>query len=166
MKKEIKSEQVKEEENVEAVSENEAALYKQMFEEVDNKYKRVFAEFENYKKRTEKENGRIYENSKMSVLTGLLPIIDSFEQAKEADSTDQLYKSGIELIFQQLQDYLKSIGVTEINTKDAKFDPELHDAVSVVEDSGLDSGMIVSTFRKGYKLGTSVIRHSMVIVQK
>lgn len=178
MKKEIKDEEVKKEveeqqeevkeeiEGKEEKNKNEAALYKQQFEELEDKYKRIFAEFDNFKKRTEKESFKTYENAKINILLGILPILDSFDQAKNNESTDENYKSGIELIFKQFEDYLRTLGVSEIITKDAKFDPELHDAVNIVEDSGLESGMIVETFRKGYKLGTQVLRHSMVTVQK
>ena len=172
MQKEIKDEEVELEtetekkEVLEDKSDNELALFKQRFEEIDDKYKRLYAEFDNYKKRTEKENIRTYENAKSNILLGFLPVLDSFEKAKESDSNDDSYKEGINLIFKQFEDYLKSLGVAEILTKGKKFDPEIHEAVTLVEDSGLESGMIVETFRKGYKLGDQVIRHSMVIVQK
>ena len=155
-----------EEETVEDMPDNEAALYKQQFEEIDDRYKRMYAEFENYKKRTEKESIKTYENAKANILMGFLPVLDSFEKAKESDSNDDSYKAGISLIFKQFEDYLQSLGVSEILTDGKKFDPEIHDAITMVEDSGLESGMIVETFRKGYKLGDQVIRHSMVIVQK
>ncbi len=160
-----KEEKIKEE-TVEDMPDNEAALYKQQFEEIDDRYKRMYAEFENYKKRTEKESIKTYENAKANILMGFLPVLDSFEKAKESDSNDDSYKAGISLIFKQFEDYLQSLGVSEILTDGKKFDPEVHDAVTMVEDSGLESGMIVETFRKGYKLGDQVIRHSMVIVQK
>lgn len=166
VEKKEKQEEEKTVENKEKKLQNEAALYKQQYEEIDDKYKRIFAEFDNYKKRTEKEKLKTYEHAKSSILVGILPVLDSFEQAKNNESTDEGYKSGIELIFKQFEDYLKTLGITEIETKDKKFDPELHDAINIVEDSGLESGMIVETFRKGYKLGTQVLRHSMVIVQK
>lgn len=160
-----KEEKIKEE-TVEDMPDNEAALYKQQFEEIDDRYKRMYAEFENYKKRTEKESIKTYENAKANILMGFLPVLDSFEKAKESDSNDDSYKAGISLIFKQFEDYLQSLGVSEILTDGKKFDPEIHDAITMVEDSGLESGMIVETFRKGYKLGDQVIRHSMVIVQK
>lgn len=170
MQKEIKDELKEVEEENELKEEknevNEAALYKQQYEEIDDKYKRLYAEFDNYKKRTEKESIKTYDNAKIKILSGLLPIIDSFEKSMESESKDKSYKEGIELIYKQLYDYLKSIGVTEIATEGLKFDPEVHDAVNLVEDSGLESGMIVETFRKGYKVGQQVLRHSMVLVQK
>lgn len=171
MQKEIKEEvinenYVKEEEDIEVKPDNEAALYKQQFEEIDDRYKRICAEFDNFKKRTDKESLRTYENAKVNILLGFLPILDSFEKSKESDSKDESYKEGINLIFKQFEDYLKSLGVIEILTEGKKFDPEVHDAITLVEDSGLESGMIVETFRKGYKIGEKVLRHSMVIVQK
>lgn len=163
--KEVKEIKIEEQDKKKKLQ-NEVALYKQQFEEIEDKYKRIFAEFDNFKKRTEKDSIKTYENAKINILIGLLPILDSFEQAKNNESKDNEYKSGIELIFKQFTDFLNSLGVKEIETENSKFDPELHEAINIVEDSGLESGMIVETFRKGYKLGTQVLRHSMVIVQK
>lgn len=166
MQKEIKDKNeniVKEEKQT---PEMETALFKQKYEEIDDKYKRMYAEFENYKKRTEKESSKTYENAKANILIKLLPIMDSFEQAIKAETTDESYRAGMDLIFKQFEEFAKSMGIEEIQSDGAKFDPEIHEAISIVEDSGLDSGMIVETFRKGYKVDTQVLRHSMVIVQK
>ena len=165
-KEEIIEESLEENQDEEVEEVNEAALYKQQFEEIEDRYKRICAEFDNYKKRTEKENTKTYDYAKISIITGLLPILDSFEKSMESDSKDKSYKEGIELIYKQFQDYLKSQGVEAIETEGQKFDPELHEAVNLVEDSGLESGMIVQSFRTGYKMRQDVIRHSMVVVQK
>lgn len=152
------------------IRENQENLeYKQKYEELNDKYTRVYAEFENYKKRTEKERFETYDRVKVDFVEKFLPVIDSFEKAKNAEikeNIDKEYQEGIDLIFKQVGIFLEKMGIEEIKTEGQMFDPELHDAIRMVEDSGKPSGMIVSDFRKGYKMGDYVIRHSMVMVQE
>lgn len=77
---------------------------------------------------------------------------------------DEEYKKGIELVLKQFQDVLKSKGVEEIKTVGETFDPELHEAVSSIQDDSKGEKEIVQEYRKGYKIGSRVVRHSMVVV--
>lgn len=77
---------------------------------------------------------------------------------------DEEYKKGIELVLKQLKDVLASKGVEEIKTIGETFDPELHEAVSSIQDENLGEKEIAEEYRKGYKIGSRVIRHSMVVV--
>ena len=122
-------------------------------EEKDDRYKRIMAEFENYKKRNSKER-----------VSSFLPIIDNMEKAVAAETKDEEYKKGVELMLQQFKDVLASKGVKEIETVGKTFDPELHEAVSSVIDENLGEKEIKEEYRKGYMIGNRVIRHSMVIV--
>ena len=74
------------------------------------------------------------------------------------------YIKGVELVLKQFQDVLKSKGVEEIKALGETFDPELHEAVSSVQDDSKGEKEIVQEYRKGYKIGHKVIRHSMVVV--
>ena len=98
------------------------------------------------------------------IVSSILPILDNLENAVKAESKDEEYKKGIELVLKQFQDTLKSKGVEEIKTVGETFDPELHEAVSSVQDETKGEKEIVQEYRKGYKIGTKVIRHSMVVV--
>ena len=98
------------------------------------------------------------------IVSSILPILDNLENAAKAESKDEEYKKGIELVLKQFQDTLKSKGVEEIKTVGETFDPELHEAVSSVQDDTKGEKEIVQEYRKGYKIGTKVIRHSMVVV--
>lgn len=90
--------------------------------------------------------------------------MDNLEKAANAETDDTNYKQGIDLVLKQYIDMLSSFGVKEIESIGKTFDPELHEAVSMVQDENLGEKEIKEEFRKGYKLGDKVIRHAMVIV--
>ena len=136
----------------------------QELEELTDRYKRVLAEFENYKKRSQKERDNLYSSILGDVVESILPIMDNLENALKVETKDENYKQGIELVFKQFQDVLSKFGVEEIETIGKTFDPELHEAVSSVKDDTKESQEIVQEYRKGYKIGTKIIRHSMVVV--
>ena len=145
----------------------EKEVLKQKQEELDDitdRYKRILAEFENFKKRSGKERESLYNMILSDIVSSILPILDNLENAVKAESKDEEYKKGIELVLKQFQDTLKSKGVEEIKTVGETFDPELHEAVSSVQDDTKGEKEIVQEYRKGYKIGTKVIRHSMVVV--
>ena len=133
-------------------------------EELNDRYKRLFAEFENYKKRTQKESLNKRVEITGDVVSSILPVMDNLEKAAEAQTDDTNYQEGIILVVKQLASVLNSFGMTEIESVGKKFDPELHEAVSHIEDPDKGQGEIVQEYRKGYRIGNKVIRHSMVIV--
>ena len=137
---------------------------KVQIEETEDRLKRVAAEFDNYKKRNAKERDGMYNSLVADIVSGLLPVVDNLENAANAETKDEEYKKGIELVLKQFKDILASKGVEEIETVGKTFDPELHEAVSSVQDDTKGEKAIVQEYRKGYKIGDRVIRHSMVIV--
>lgn len=137
---------------------------KQELEETTDRFKRLMAEFENYKKRTAKEKESLYNSILADIVVSVLPAIDNLDKAVLVKTEDTQYKQGVELVAKQLQDILTSLGVQKIETVGQTFDPELHDAVSHVEDSSLGEQEIKEEFRTGYRIGNKVIRHSMVVV--
>lgn len=126
--------------------------------------KRNMAEFDNYKKRITKEKDAMYGTITSDVVSEILPIIDNFEKAMSSDTSDKDYKSGIEMIYNDLLSVLKKLGVEEIETIGKEFDPNFHEAVMHIEDDTKGEKEIVEVFRKGYKINDKVIRHSMVKV--
>ena len=164
--KENKIEKNNENEKVEK-KQSEKELLKQKQAELDDitdRYKRILAEFENFKKRSGKERESLYNMILADIVSSILPILDNLENAVKVESKDEEYKKGIELVLKQFQDTLKSKGVEEIKTGGETFDPELHEAVSSVQDDTKGEKEIVQEYRKGYRIGTKVIRHSMVVV--
>lgn len=132
-----------------------AALY--------DKYLRLVAEFDNFKKRTQKEKDEIYSIAKTDVVMGLLPVIDNFERA-EKFSEDKNIEEGMTLIKKQFLEFLKKIGVEEIEADGKEFDPTLHNAVLHEDRDDVPENTVVEVLQKGYKLGDKVIRYAMVKV--
>lgn len=133
-------------------------------DEKDDRLKRLMAEFDNFKKRSAKEREGLYNSIIADIALLLLPVIDNLEKAVSVKTEDNNYKIGVELVLKQFKDVLKSNGITEIETIGKTFDPELHEAVSSVEDSELGIQEIKEEYRKGYMIGNKVIRHSLVVV--
>lgn len=131
-------------------------------------YMFLMAEFDNFRKRTLKEKSEIIKNAGEQVFKGLLPILDDFERGIEAasktDNADSV-KEGMVLIYNKFKKYLEQNGVKEMDTKDADFDTERHEAISVVpvaEDSR--KGKVLDTVQKGYTINDKVLRHAKVVV--
>ncbi len=158
-----KEEVVNNDENIETVNQ-EIQKDNNEYEELNDRYKRLFAEFENYKKRSQKEKESIYGMITGDVVSSMLPVMDNLEKAAEAKSNDTQYQDGVKLVARQFQEALKSLGLEEIETIGQRFDPEFHEAVSHIEDETKGEQEIVQEYRKGYKIGNKVVRHSMVIV--
>ena len=136
----------------------------QEIDDLNDRYKRVLAEFENFKKRSGKERETLYNSILGDVVESFLPIVDNLENAVKAETQDEEYRKGVELVLKQFKDILKAKGVEEIPAIGETFDPSLHEAVSSIQDPSKNAQEIVQEYRKGYKIGSKVIRHSMVIV--
>ena len=136
----------------------------QELDELNDRYKRVLAEFENYKKRSSKERETLYNSIVSDIVEVFLPVVDNIENALKIETQDAEYKKGIELVLKQFKDILKTKGVEEIPAMGETFDPSLHEAVSSVQAPEKNVQEIVQEYRKGYKIGSKVIRHSMGVV--
>ena len=143
---------------------DELSKTKQELDETTDRLKRLMAEFENYKKRSSKEREMLYNSLLADIISSFLPILDNLEKAVEAKTEDEGYKQGVELVLKQFMDTFKSLGIETIETVGKTFDPEVHEAVSSIQDENLGEKEIATEYRKGYKIGTKVIRHSMVVV--
>lgn len=163
-KKQNTEKEIHQEENIEKETEIIENNIEKELDELNDRYKRLFAEFENYKKRNMKERESLRNMLVSDIMTSILPIIDNLEKAISTGTKDTAYEEGIKMVLKQLKDVLAFNGVKEIETVGKTFDPELHEAVSHVTDEKLGKNIIKEEFRKGYIIGTKVIRHSMVIV--
>ena len=134
------------------------------FDDLTDRYKRVLAEFENFKKRSSKERELLYNSILSDIVESLLPVVDNLENAAKVETEDENYKKGVEMVLKQFKDLLQAKGVEEIKTVGETFDPGLHEAVSSIRDENLGEKEIAQEYRKGYKIGDKVIRHSMVVV--
>ncbi len=137
---------------------------KQRAEEYFDSLKRNMADFDNFKKRITKEKDSLYGSILSEVIQNILPIVDNFYNAISAECKDEDYKKGMEMIYKSILDLLKKYNVEEIPSLGETFDPEYHEAVMSVEDDTKAEKEIVEVFRKGYKMGDKVIRHTLVKV--
>lgn len=154
----------KQEETVQNEKSQEVASLKAELEENEDRLKRLMAEFDNYKKRSAKERETLYQSLIGDILTAMLPVVDNLEKAVEAHTEDTGYKQGVEMVLKQFKEVLQANGLEEIEAIGKPFDPELHEAVASVVDETLGEKEIKEQYRKGYKIGNKVVRHSMVIV--
>ena len=136
--------------------------------DLKDKYQRQVAEFDNYRKRTLKERAELILNGGEKVITSLLPVLDDMERAiQNGEKTDdpQVLREGMELIYHKLMKALESQGVSKINTENADFDTDIHEAVAMVPGMGDDKkGKVIDCLTAGYKLNDKVIRHAKVAV--
>lgn len=139
------------------------ALQKQNAE-LSDKLLRQMAEFDNYRKRTTREKEEISVVAKSKALTEILPVLDNFERAMQTECGDAEFRKGMELIFKSFVDALKKQGVEEIAAEGETFNPDLHYAVTTVEDDSFGPNTVAAVLQKGYRLGDKVLRHAMVSV--
>jgi len=161
----------KEDVNSEETSEEEKDPLEKAQEEIadlKDKWLRSVAEFENYRKRTLKERAELILNGGEKVITAILPIIDDMERAIEngAKTDDpEVLREGMSLIHQKFMKTLEAQGVSKIETENADFDTDVHEAVAMVPGMGDDKkGKVIDCLQQGYKLNDKVIRHAKVAV--
>lgn len=164
LEKEAKTTETKKEHNKEKELNEQISKLKDELEDIKDRHTRLIAEFDNLKKRSAKERENLYGSIMGDVISSLLPVMDNLEKATEAESKDEEYKKGIELVLKQFKDVFSANGVTEIEAVGQPFDPSIHEAVSSIQDENLGEKIVAQEYRKGYKIGNRVIRHSMVVV--
>jgi len=126
------------------------------------------AEFDNYRKRTLKERAELILNGGEKFITAILPVLDDMERAiANGEKTDdpEVLREGMTLIYQKFMKTLEAQGVSKIETIDADFDTDVHEAVAMVPGMGDDKkGKVIDCLQQGYKLNDKVIRHAKVAV--
>ena len=145
----------------EAVDEKDAKiaeLEEQLAAEKD-KYMRLAAEYDNYRKRTANEKLSLYDDATSKAVTEILPVSDSVRMALDPEIL-----KGVELISNQLGKSFEKLKIEQYGEVGDEFDPNLHNAVSMVDSDELESNQIAQVFQTGYKIGDKIIRHAMVQV--
>jgi molecular chaperone GrpE len=136
-------------------------------QELTECYKRLAAEYDNYRKRTIKEKEDIYDTCVVDITEKFLPVLDNLDLAlaNSKSTEDEIYK-GVKMIYKQFIDTLAKLDIKEIDCLNKEFNPNMHDAVMIVEDPDIETGIVVDVFKKGYMYKERVVRHSMVKVAK
>ena len=138
---------------------------KEEYEEFKKNHLRVLAEYDNFRKRTANEKASIFSDGVSETVKQLLPVADNIERALAVENTDsETMKKGIEMIAKQFEDSFTKLNITPIGVVGESFDPEIHNAVSHIDNEELGDSVVSAVFMKGYKIGKKVIRHAMVQV--
>lgn len=141
---------------------------KSQLEKEKKEYLFLMAEFDNFRKRTLKEKSEIIRNGAEAAMKGLLPVVDDFERGlaaiKDSDEASSI-KEGMELIYNKFIKYLQQNGVKVMDTENAEFNPDLHEAIAMVPvEDDTRKGKIIDTVSKGYMINDKVLRHAKVAV--
>lgn len=137
-------------------------------EDLQNKLLRAQAEFDNFRKRTNKEKEAERKYKAQDIAGDLLPVVDSFNRAlqTEVDEAAKNFAEGMEMVYRQFTEALKTHGIEEIETVGTEFDPNLHHAVMQVSEEDKPANTVVEELQKGYVLKDRVIRPAMVKVNQ
>lgn len=135
----------------------------QELSEQNDKYMRMMAEYDNFRKRSAKEREGTYADAYADALASILPIIDNLERAVGVTEADGVLK-GLEMTLKGADEALVKMGVEAFGKEGEAFDPNIHNAVMMVDDENHNEGEIVSVFQKGYRKGDKIIRYAMVTV--
>ena len=100
----------------------------------------------------------------MDAVKGILQMLDTLEMALAAPCSDENYKKGIELTYTTAINSMVGMGVEQIEALNMPFDPNFHNAVMQQETEGVEAGIVVNVFQKGYKMGDKIIRPATVVV--
>ena len=155
---------------VEAESTEEDLLEKERTraKNMEDRYLRVNAEFENYKKRMIRESSDRFKFFNLDLIKELLPSLDNIERAishAKSDHTDvESMIAGLEMVNKMTHEVFEKFGVTRINTVGEEFDPNIHQAVGVVDSDAVPDNQVVEECLGGYSLHGRIIRPAMVRV--
>lgn len=147
------------EQTVTTIDENHLKLEKKL-EESEDKYVRLYAEFENYKRRVSKEKEELVTNTKVKTLTSILDMDNDLIYAIKSVKSEEA-KSGLELISNKLQSFLKTQGIEEIQTN--TYDEDIHEVIQVLETG---ENKIIDVVSKGYSLNGKPFRYPKIILGK
>ena len=144
--------------SIEALKEENSKLKDQLL--------RTIAEFDNFRKRTNKEKAELILNGGKKTITDILPVLDDFERALDDKSDDPVaIKEGMQMIFNKFVKTLEGMGVKKIETNEADFNTDYHEAIAMVPGVGEDKkGKVIDCVQTGYTMNDQVIRHAKVAV--
>tara|TARA_B100001029_G_C15034151_1_gene438998 strand:- start:106 stop:696 length:591 start_codon:yes stop_codon:yes gene_type:complete len=174
-KKDVESEKDKNIEGKTKPDEKKEKTLEEKFAESEDKLLRSLAEIENQRRRFEKEIKDAFEFGSYNFAKESLAILDNLQRAKTAIKNDETLKNNkdlnkflenINIIEKDLVSIFEKNRITKINTKDHKFDPNLHQAMSEIEDEKAETGIIVQEIQPGYMLGDRLLRPALVAVSK
>jgi molecular chaperone GrpE len=147
----------------------EMAEKNSQIKELNDKYLRALADLDNYRKLMQKEMQGYRKYSKAEFFNKIIPVLDSFDRALngvESDTDFEHFYKGVEIIYRQLTESLKSLGLIEFSGLGEEFDPSRHEAVATVETNDQPENMVVEEISKGYIVDDMIIKPAKVCVSK
>ena len=123
---------------------------------------RLQAEFDNARKREAKERTDAREYTIGNTIEPFLGVMDNFQLALKADGTAEQLRSGVGLILKQMEEALKGLSVTPVETVGAQFDPRIHEALGSIETTEFPDHQVLEEIRRGYKIRERLLRPAMV----
>ena len=148
---------------------NQITVLEQQAKENLEKAMRAQAELENVRKRSNRDIENAHKYALERFLNDLLPVLDSMELGMNAASSAEDIESlreGMDLTLKKFTDVMEKFGISEIFPQGEKFNPEQHEAVSMQELEGAESGTVTAVMQKGYELNGRLVRPAMVVVAK
>lgn len=148
------------------VTETEYEQVKRERDQVLDRIARLQAEFDNARKREAKERMEFRDYALGQAAEGLLPVLDNFDLALKSNGSPEQFRAGIELIAKQLDEAVRGLGLTHVETVGAQFDPHVHEALGQVETAEHPDGSVVQEVRRGYKIKERLLRPALVQVAR
>jgi molecular chaperone GrpE len=147
---------------------DEQEALRQERNDLQDRLLRTAAEFDNYRKRTDRERRELTDAVAADLIRDVIPVVDDLERAlaAAADSPDETLRQGVELIHRQVIDVMRRRGVEPFESVGELFDPAWHEALASEPAAGRRDGEIVAEIRRGYRLGTRLLRPALVKVAK
>ncbi len=131
-----------------------------------NLAQRVQADFDNFRRRNQNIRQDAYDAGSHDMLVKMLPVFDNLERAAAATGSAEALRDGVQMVLRQISGVLGAVGVEEIPAEGQTFDPNLHNAMMQEEAPGVESGIVTAVLLKGYRVGSKILRHSMVKVSQ
>jgi molecular chaperone GrpE len=127
--------------------------------------RRAQADFENYRKRAARETAAAGERARSGLVRELLPVVDNLERAlRSAGDGEQHLAEGVKLVHSELVGLLERNGIEQFDPAGEPFDPTVHEALSMRQQEGAASGIVLDVVEKGYRTNGTVIRPARVVV--
>jgi molecular chaperone GrpE len=145
------------------------AEYEQVKRERDqllDRIARLQAEFENARRREAKERMEFRDYALGQAAEGLLPVLDNFDLALKSNGSPEQFRAGVDLIAKQLDEAVRGLGLTHVETVGTQFDPHVHEALGQVETAEFPDGAVMQEIRRGYKVKDRLLRPALVQVAR
>ena len=157
--------EVEKEDELQSLNEHIAKLESEI-DGLKNDYARAYADTENMRRRLQNEYEMLKKYRIQDFALDILPVIDNCERALAQETSDEKYRKGVEMIYNQLINALKKEGVEEIDCLNKTFDANFEQAIMMEKVDGVESGIVVQVLQKGYKLKDRILRAAMVKVSE